>query len=156
MNEPTNPDPATNQNPGTPVPPAPQAPDCLHCEFLKIALEYAAEHKAGQPPGGAPKTRLIDEIRRLDIPARCKAELAMLCVHGRELVRKILCFIRRHHHIAESILLGAAISWLLAYLPIIGGFLSLVSLATSVAIGMVKELREQLAALFAADIPVYA
>jgi hypothetical protein len=94
---------------------------------------------------------LIDEIKKLQISSRCKAELAMLCVHGRELVRKLLRFCRRHHHIAESILLGAAIGWLLAYLPIFGGFLSLVALATSVAIGMVKELREQLTALFEAE-----
>jgi hypothetical protein len=128
----------------------------LNCEFRKQALEYAEKAKAGQASGGAAKTRLIDEIRRLDIPARCKTEIALLCVRAKDLGLKVLRFIRRHRHIAESILLGAAIGWLLCYIPIIGGFLSLVALATSVAAGMVKELREQLAALFAAEMPAHA
>ena len=154
-----NQDPATDQDPeapaqGSPEPKA-QAPDCENCPFRKQALD-AEKAKAGQPPEGAPKTRLIDEIRRLDIPARCKAELALLCVRAKDLGLKVLRFIRRHRHIAESILLGAAIGWLLCYIPIIGGFLSLVALATSVAAGMVKELREQLAALFEAEMPAHA
>ena len=135
----------------------PKTPDCLSCEFRKKALEYAAEHKDGQPPGGAPKTRLIDEIRKLDIPGRAKAELAILCVRSKELGRAILRCLARHRHIAESILLGSIIGFLLAnYVPLIGGFLSLVALATAVTIGMVKELREQLAALFAAEMPAHA
>jgi hypothetical protein len=132
------------------------APDCENCPFRKQALENAEKAKSGQPTSGTPKPRLIDEIRRLDIPARCKAELALLCVRAKDLGLKVLRFIRRHRHIAESILLGAAIGWLLCYIPIIGGFLSLVALATSVAAGMVKELREQLAALFAAEMPAHA
>ncbi len=150
-----NQDPATDQDPeahaqGSPEPKA-QAPNCETCPFRLKAMSDAENSKT--PKG---HRRLIDEIKDLEIPARAKAELAMLCVHGRELVRRVLRFIRRHRHIAESILLGTVIGYLLCFVPRIGGFLSLVALATSVAAGMVKELREQLAALFAADIPAYA
>lgn len=151
MNEPTNPDPATDQDPGTPVPPTPQAPDCLSCEFRKNALKYAAEHEGGQPPGGAPKTRLIDEIRKLQIPARAKAELLLLCARAKKLGRKILNFLMRHRHLGEASVLGAVVAYLLCFIPIFGGFMALIALSMSVASGVIRELREDLAALFEAE-----
>ena len=45
-------------------------------------------------------------------------------------------------------LLGAIIAYLLAHIPWIGGFLALCALVTAAAIGVLKELREDIASLF--------
>jgi hypothetical protein len=151
MNESTNPDPNQDQDQGTPVPPTSQAPDCLSCEFRKKALEYATEPKADQPSGGTRKARLIDEIRRLQIPARCKAELALLCARAKKLGKHILSLLKRHRHLGEAAVLGSIICYALCFIPWIGGFLGLVALGMSVASGVLRELREDLAALFTAE-----
>ena len=158
-----NQEPDKDPNSGTPLneqpKPNPHAekPDCEKCPYRLKAIEDAAKITATtQPPAGTARPRLIDEIRKLEIPARCKAELAILCVRAKELGRRILRFLARHRHIAESILLGSIIGYLLCFLPLIGPFLSLVALATAVTIGMVKELREQLSALFEAELPIMA
>jgi hypothetical protein len=147
MNESTH-DPATDQTPGATVPPT-SSPDCGTCPFRRKAMEDADK----TPPKG--NRRLIDDIRALDIPARAKAELALLCTKARELGRKIIRFMKRHRHLGEAAVLGAVIAYLFCHIPIIGGFLALVSMALSVATGVLMELKESLAALFAADIPAY-
>jgi hypothetical protein len=157
MNEPTNPDPATDQNPeaptqGSPEPKA-QAPDCEHCPFRIKAMEDAGKTT---PPQGSGRRRLIDEIKALDIPARCKAELALLCARAKELGIQAFRFLRRHRHLGEAAVLGAFVAYALCFIPWIGGFLALVALGLSLASGVVRELREDLAALFAAEMPAQA
>ena len=122
-------------------------PDCESCPYrLKAMADNANETK----------TRLIDEIRKLDIPNRCKAELAILCARSRKLGIQILRFIRRHRHLGEAAILGAIIAYLLCFIPWVGGFLALIALAISIMGGVIRELREDLAALFAVEIPVCA
>jgi hypothetical protein len=58
----------------------------------------------------------------------------------RWLVAQLLQFLRRHHEFAESLLLGAVVSYLLAYVPIVGPFLGLGTFVTSVVIGLIREL----------------
>ena len=91
---------------------------------------------------------IIDRIRRLNIPARAKAELLMLWHQSKRLVERILQFLERHREFAESMLLGAIIAWLLAHIPWIGGFFALCALVTSAAIGVLKEIRSDLDQLF--------
>lgn len=94
------------------------------------------------------KCRIIEEIRRLDIPAKAKAELLLLWTRAQRLVEAIIRFIQRHRQFGEAILLGAIIAYLLAHIPWIGGFLALCALVTAAAIGVLKELREDIASLF--------
>ena len=98
---------------------------------------------------------LFERIRKLNIPQRAKAELLLLWSRMKRLVEGILRFIARHRHFGEALLLGAALAWLLNHVPIIGGFLGLCALITSAAIGVMKELREDLNQLFA-DVPPVA
>jgi hypothetical protein len=141
MSELTNPDPATDQN--TP-------PDCETCPFRRKAMEDAENKK---PPKG--QRRLIDEIKDLNIPARAKAELAILCARAKSLGAQVLKFIRRHRALGEAAVLGSIVCYALCFIPWIGGFLGLVALGMSVASGVLRELREDLAALFSME-PVYA
>jgi hypothetical protein len=143
MNETINTDPATSQTNSS--------PDCESCPFRRKAIADAENSKT--PKG---HRRLIDEIKDLEIPARAKAELALLCARAKELGRKIIRFIKRHRHLGESAVLGAVIAYLLCYVPFIGGFLALVALGLTVAAGVLRELKDSLAALFAADIPACA
>ena len=98
---------------------------------------------------------VIDRIRKLNIPQKAKAELLMLWTRAKHLVEGILRFVSRHRHFGEAVLLGAAIAFLLAQIPWIGGFLALCTLVAAAAIGVMKELREDLDQLFA-DVPEYA
>jgi membrane-bound metal-dependent hydrolase YbcI (DUF457 family) len=92
--------------------------------------------------------RVFDEIRRLNIPAKVKAELLMLWAKAKKLVETIIRFIQRHREFAHTILLGAIVAWLLAHIPWIGSFLALCALVTAAAIGVLKELRIDIAGLF--------
>jgi uncharacterized protein involved in cysteine biosynthesis len=94
------------------------------------------------------KCNIIEEIRKLDIPAKAKAELLMLWQKAQKLVEAIIRFLQRHREFAHCMLLGAIIAWLLSCVPWIGGFLSLCALVTAAAIGVLKELREDIASLF--------
>ena len=91
---------------------------------------------------------IIDRIKKLDIPAKAKAELLLLWTRAQRLVEAILSFIEHHRQFGEAMLLGAIIAYLLAHIPWIGGFLALCALVTAVAIGVLKELREDIASLF--------
>ena len=93
---------------------------------------------------------IVDRIRRLDIPARCKAELLMLYHRSQRLAERILAFIERHREFTESMLLGAIAAYLVAHIPWIGGFLALCALITAAAIGVMKQMHEDLTRLFAA------
>ena len=92
--------------------------------------------------------KIIDKIRSLNIPAKAKAELVLLWHKARRLVEAIISFLQRHRAFGEAILLGAIIAYLLAHIPWIGGFLALCALVTAAAIGVLKELREDIASLF--------
>lgn len=96
---------------------------------------------------------VVDRIRQLQIPQRVKAKLLLLWTRAKRLVEGILRFIERHRQFGESILLGALIAFLLAQIPWIGGFLALCALVTAAAVGVMKELREDMNQLFA-DVPV--
>jgi hypothetical protein len=91
---------------------------------------------------------VIDRIRKLNIPQRAKADLLLLWTRSKRLVEGIIRFIARHRHFGEAILLGAALAWMLAHVPYVGGFLALCALVTAAAIGVMKELREDLDQLF--------
>jgi len=147
MNE-SNTDPAKDQT--TPASES-KASDCASCPFMKKALADAENAK--KPKG---HRRLIDEIKDLDIPARAKAELAILCAKARDLGRHCIAFVKRHRHLGESIVLGCLIAYLLFYVPFVGGFLGLCALALTISSGVLRELQESIAALFSADIPAYA
>jgi hypothetical protein len=80
----------------------------------------------------------------------------LLCARAKKLGREILRFLKRHRHLGEASVLGAFVCYALCFIPWIGGFLGLIALGMSVASGVLRELREDLAALFAADIPACA
>jgi hypothetical protein len=88
-------------------------------------------------------------IRRLRIPRDAKEALLRLWHRCKALVEAILNFIRRHRHLSESLLLGAIVAFLLTQLPVIGNFLALLALVTSGAVGLMRELKVQLAEAFA-------
>ena len=92
---------------------------------------------------------IVDRIRKLDIPARAKAELLMLYHRARNLGERILRFIERHREFAEAMLLGAIAAYLVAHVPWIGGFLALCTLITAAAIGVMKQMHKDLTRLFA-------
>lgn len=94
------------------------------------------------------KFKIIDDIRKLDIPAKAKAELLMLWHKAKHLVEAMIRFIQRHREFAEAMLLGALIAYLLAQIPWLGSFLALCALVTAAAVGVLKELREDISSLF--------
>lgn len=94
------------------------------------------------------KCKIIEEIRKLDIPAKAKAELLLLWQKAQRLVEAIIRFMQRHREFGHAILLGAIIAFLLAQIPWIGTFLALVALISAAALGVLKELREDIASLF--------
>ena len=94
------------------------------------------------------KFKFIDELRKLDIPAKAKADLAMLYSQAKKLARAILRFIKSHRQFGEAMLMGAIVAFLLSKVPIIGGFLALCALVTAAAIGLMRELREDLTKFF--------
>ncbi len=91
---------------------------------------------------------IVDRIKRLDLPARAKAELMMLWHRCKRLVEKILAFLEAHKEFTEAMLLGAIAAFLLAQIPYIGGFLALCSLVTAAAIGLLKQIHADLTQLF--------
>ena len=93
-------------------------------------------------------SEIIDRIKKLDLPAKAKAELLLLWCKAKRIVEAILSFIERHRQFGEAMLLGAIIAYALAHIPWIGGFLALCALVTAAAIGVLKELREDIASLF--------
>ena len=91
---------------------------------------------------------IIDRIKKLDIPARAKAELLMLWHRSKRIVERILQFLERHREFAEAMLLGAIAAFLLAHIPWLGCFLALCALVTAAAIGILKEIRSEIEQLF--------
>lgn len=91
---------------------------------------------------------IVERIRRLDIPARAKAELMMLWHRCKRLVERILQFMDEHRDFTESMLLGAIAAFLLSQIPWIGGFLALCALVTAAAIGVLKQIHADLTQLF--------
>jgi len=94
------------------------------------------------------KFKFIDEVAKLDVPAKAKAELLMLWHRARRVAEGIVRFIQRHREFAEAVILGAIMAYLVSLIPWIGGFVALCTLITSAAIGVLKELREDIAGLF--------
>ena len=92
--------------------------------------------------------KIIERISRLDIPAKAKAELLMLWRRANRLAEAVISFVRAHRRFGEAMVLGTVIAYLLSRVPWIGAFLALCSLVTFAAIGLLKELREDLAQLF--------
>jgi hypothetical protein len=99
------------------------------------------------------KCKFIDEISRLKLPAKCKAELVMLYAKCRRLAAAIVRFIKSHRQFGEAMILGCIIAYLLGQVPWIGGFLALCALVTAAAIGLMRELREDLTKFFEVEIP---
>lgn len=87
-------------------------------------------------------------VRKLNIPKDAKDALLRLWTRSRALVESILNFIRRHRHLSEALLLGAIVAFLLSQLPVLGTFLGLVALVTAGSVGLMRELRAQLAETF--------
>lgn len=83
----------------------------------------------------------LDEIRRMDLPAKAKAELIKLWHRARNLVTAIVRFIQRHREFSEAMVLGAIIAFLLSKIPWIGQFAALCALVTAAAVGVLMELR---------------
>ena len=92
--------------------------------------------------------QVFEQIRAMNIPAKAKAELLMLWHKCKTIVEAALWFCRRHREFAEAMILGALVAYLLSHIPWIGGFLALCTLITAAAIGVLKELREDIASLF--------
>jgi hypothetical protein len=91
---------------------------------------------------------IIDRIKKLDIPARAKAELLMLWHRAKQLVARILAFLDSHREFTEAMLLGAIAAFLLSQIPWIGGFLALCALVTAAAVGVLKQIHADLTQLF--------
>ena len=86
------------------------------------------------------KCKFIDEIRKLNIPSQCKAELVLLYAKCGRLAAAIVRFIRGHRSFGETMILGCVIAFLLAQVPWLGGFLALCALVTAAAMGLMREL----------------
>ena len=97
--------------------------------------------------------RIIDEIRRLNVPGKIKAELVVLASQARQVAIPIIRFIKRHRRFGEAMILGVLAAYLLTHIPWFGKFLALCALVTAAAIGLMRELREDLTQLFATDAP---
>ncbi len=99
---------------------------------------------------------ILEEIRKLNIPAQVKAELLILASQAKGLVLAIIRFIQRHRRFGEAMILGAIVAYLLGQIPLIGGFLAMCSLVTAAAIGLMRELREDLSQFFSEDVTAHA
>lgn len=99
------------------------------------------------------KCKFIEDIRKLKIPSQCKAELALLYAKCQRLAAAIIRFLKMHRRFGESMILGCVIAYLLGQVPWIGGFLALCALVTAAAIGLMRELREDLAKFFDIELP---
>lgn len=94
------------------------------------------------------KCKFINEVKKLDIPAKAKAELVMLWHRARQVAEGIVTFVHRHRQFAEAVIIGAIMAYAISHIPWIGGFAALCTLVTATAIGVLKELRESIASLF--------
>lgn len=94
--------------------------------------------------------RIVERIKRLNIPEESKQALVLFWTRSKLLVERILDFVDRHREFAESILLGAVIALLLYQIPWLGGFFALITLVTAAAIGVLKELRSDMDDILAA------
>jgi hypothetical protein len=94
------------------------------------------------------KSQFIEDVKAMDVPARAKAELLMIWCRAQKVAEGIVRFAQRHRHFAESLLLGAIMAYLVSFIPWLGGLAALCALVTSAAIGVLKELREDIASLF--------
>ena len=88
------------------------------------------------------------KIWLLRISEDAKQSLLALYRSSKHLVEGILAFIRKHRHLSESLLLGAVVAFLLCQLPWLGSFLGLVALVTAGAVGLMREMKAQLAEVF--------
>ena len=102
------------------------------------------------------RPKFIDQISRLKIPSRCKAELALLYAKCQRLAAAILRFLKSHRRFGESMILGCVVAYLLGQVPWLGAFLALCALVTAAAIGMMRELREDLSKFFDIELPAAA
>ncbi|MEI7901534.1 MAG: hypothetical protein WCK89_14885 [bacterium] len=91
---------------------------------------------------------VIENIRGLNLPARCKAELFMLWRWAGRLGECILRFLKAHREFGEALVLGCVVAYLLSQIPWIGGFLALCALVTAASIGLLRELREDVTRFF--------
>lgn len=94
------------------------------------------------------KRTVKQRICKLRIPKEAKEALLRLWLKSKALVESILNFIRRHQHLTEALLLGAIVAFLLSQIPVLGSFLGLLALVTSGAVGLMREIRSQLAETF--------
>ena len=88
------------------------------------------------------------KIWLLRISEDAKQSLLALWKRAHHLGENILAFIRKHRHLSESLLLGAVVAFLLCQLPWIGNFAALLALVVSGAVGLMREMRAQLAEVF--------
>jgi len=102
------------------------------------------------------KCKFIDEIRKLDIPSKCKAELALLYAKCKRLALAIINFLMMHRRFGEAMVLGCIVAFLMTKIAWIGGFLALCALVTAAAMGLMRELREDLTRFFDIEIPAQA
>jgi hypothetical protein len=93
-------------------------------------------------------SKAFEEIRKMDLPGKVKAELMMLWAKFRSIGDKIMAFIRRHKDLAECLLLGAIVAFLIGQVPWLGGFLALLALVTAASVGLMLEMRNYLMAMF--------
>jgi hypothetical protein len=91
---------------------------------------------------------IIARIRSLNLPQRVKAELLLLWHHARALVESVIGFVIRHNHLAECLVLGALVAYLLAQVPVFGGFLALLALVTAASVGLMVELLREIESVF--------
>ena len=90
----------------------------------------------------------FNAINRMNLAAKVKAELFKFWTCFRNVGNKIIAFIKRHKHLSEALLLGAIVAFLCSQMPGIGGFLALLALVTSAAVGLMLELRDSLNSMF--------
>jgi len=102
------------------------------------------------------RCKFLDEIRKLDIPSKCKAELAMLYAKCKRLALAVIKFLMMHRRFGEAMILGCIVAFLLTRIPWIGGFLGLCALVTAAAMGLMRELREDLTKFFDTEVPAQA
>lgn len=91
---------------------------------------------------------ILHRIHILSVPEPAKSDLRKLAYISKTLVIGVLNFIRRHHIIAESLILGAIAAFLLSHIPFFGFFLGICALITFAAVGLMRELRSQLSDVF--------
>ena len=95
---------------------------------------------------------VVNEIKELDLSGRVKAELLKLWFKCKEIVERLIAFIKRHKDLAECLALGAIVAFLISQLPFMGNFLALLALVTSGAVGLMLEMRNYLSQMFAQPI----